>query len=115
LNIQTKYRAETAQTLCHAISMCDPQDAAQIMAAALETLQIGQPEHDVFGTVRRDAEWWAEVAPPHEVQAYVAAGLKQLQAKAIGPKARKALIVHLWNGMTAADKAAFLKAIGGAA
>lgn len=108
-------RQESCMVLAEVISRCDPSDAAQIMAAALQSMETDGPEHDVFGTVRRDAEWWAELAPPHEVQAYVAAGLKQLAAKAIGPKARKELIVHLWNGMAAADKSAFLKAVGGAA
>jgi len=107
------YRAETATTLCMAIGACNPSDAAQIMAAALEQMATGGPDHDVFGTVRQDAEWWAEIAPAHEVQAYVNAGLRQLLKSAIGPKARKAVIVALWRGMTDQDKAAFLRAVAG--
>lgn len=109
---QTRLRTERAMTLSIAISDCDPMDAAQIMAAALQDMETDGPQHDVFGTLRRDAEWWAELAPPHEVQTYVTAGLKQLTTRAIGPKARKEVIAQLWNGMTPEDKGAFLRAIG---
>ena len=105
-------RAEAVARLTAAIAQCHPHDAAQIMSAALENMVGDGPQHDVFGTLRRDAEWWAELAPVHEVQAYATAAAKQLGAKALGRKARKALLAALWNGMLPDDRAAFMRAVG---
>lgn len=110
----TRMRAEWASSLAWCISQCNPHDAAQIMAAALQNMETDGPQHDVFGTLRRDARWWAEIAPAHEVQAYVIEGLRHLKDTAVGRSARKELIVALWNGMRADDKEAFLRAIGAA-
>jgi hypothetical protein len=107
-------RDKACAVLAEVISRCEPTDAAQIMAAALQQMESDGPQHDAFGTVRRDASWWAESAPVHEVQAYVMAGLKQLGAKAIGHSARKQLLAALWTDMRAEDKSAFLRAIGAA-
>lgn len=107
-------RQHRAKALCEAIAACHPRDAATVMTAALQGAETDGPQHDLFGTMRRDAEWWAEIAPPHEVQAYVVAGLRQVGQSAIGPKARKDIFAALWQGMAPGDKAAFLRAVGGA-
>ena len=102
-----KLRRAYAESLCYAIGQCRPKDAAQIMAAALEDMEVGGPD-PAFGPLRADAEWWAELAPPHEVQEYVYAGLKQLGQQALGSGARKRMILALWQGLSADDKRAFI-------
>ena len=112
LHKKLRPRYEAVVRLTSAIAECHPHDAAQIMAAALENMVGDGPQHDVFGTLRRDAEWWAELAPVHEVQAYATAAARHLGEKAMGRKARKSLVAALWNGMHPEDRAAFLKAVG---
>jgi hypothetical protein len=112
MNAQVRTRIDAANNLCAAIAACEPTDAAQIMAAALQDMETDGPQHDVFGTLRRDAAFWAELAPVHEVQAYVLEGLKKLGQRALAPNARKALIVDIWRGMTPEDKREFLKRLG---
>lgn len=106
-------RQRLALRLGRAISEAHPRDAAVLMTAALQALETDGPQHDLFGTARRDAEWWADIAPPHEVQAYVLAGLRQIGSAAIGPKARKEIFAALWLGMSAADRTAFLQRVRG--
>lgn len=110
---RVRSRGQAALHLCHAIGQAHPQDAAQIMAAALRDAETFGPQHDPFGHVRQDARYWAELAPPHEVQAYVLAGLRQLGQQALGSQARKEIFAALWKDMPAKDKAAFLAAIQG--
>ncbi len=106
--VAARLRNAWAEALCHAISECHPQDAAQIMVAALEDMVGEGPQADAFGTLRGDAQWWAETAPQHELQEYTYAGMKQLGQRALGPGARKRLILTLWQGLTPADKRAFI-------
>lgn len=85
-------RAKAATALCHAIADCDPDDAAQIMAAALSDLSAGMPIAPLFG-VMEQAAFWADLATPPELDAYALAGT---------------------NRMAPARRAAFLAYLGGA-
>lgn len=86
--------------------------ATQICEAMIAEHITDGPKADIFGHLRRDAQWWAELATVPEVQAYVVAGLLQLQERAIGHKARKEVLAALWKGMRPEDQGAFLRAIG---
>ena len=103
-----RLRAEWAETLCFAIGQCHPHDAAAIMAAALEDMTTTGPQHDPFERYTADAEWWAELAPAHELQAYVYAGLKDITRNALGRNARKRFIATLWKGLSPDDRRAFI-------
>lgn len=91
-----------------AMGACDKRDALIAMAGVLERETIDGPEIAPLVDQRQDAEWWAEIAPPHQVQAYVYAGLKQLRHEAMGRDMRARMIVALWNGMAPEDRAKFL-------
>jgi len=106
-------RVWAADNLVAAIHACEPTDAAQIMTAALQSMETDGPQHDLFSAIRRDATYWAELAPPHELQTYALAALRQLRRQAIGNTARKEIFAALWKDMRAEDKAAFLRAVNG--
>ena len=114
LPIADRMRAEWANTLAMAIAECHPHDAAQIMTAALEDMQIGGPQGPSFGAVRQDAEWWADTCPQHELQEYAYAAMKVLAGRALGRTARLRFLAALWNGVAPDDKKAFLSRVGAA-
>ena len=114
LPLPHRFRAEWANSLALCIAECHPQDAAQVMTAALEDMQIGGPQGPSFGAVRSDAEWWAETAPQHELQEYAYAIMTVLAGRALGRTSRLRFIVALWNGLDPEDKRAFLHKVGGA-
>lgn len=105
-----RVKIDAAMNLCLAIGECDRAVAVQIMAAAMESLQAGMPASDPFWQegVRSDAEWWADLATPHELEAYTAAGLRAIERTAFCERARKRLFLALWGSMTVADRQAFI-------
>lgn len=111
----TAHRAAHAEALAFQISNCHPDDARTILTAYLQAAETGGPPNAIFAATLADAEWWADIAPPHEVQTYVYAGLKKLAGEAIGPNARARLLIALWNGMPADDKRQFLAFAAGPA
>jgi len=107
-----RLRAEWAEALCYAISECHPDDAKQIMAAALESMAAGDPPmRDPFGDLRQDAAFWADCAHPAELECYLASALKRLGYRALGIAARKRLFVALWQSFPLADRQAFLSRV----
>lgn len=106
-------RLQWAEAACMALGECDPQDAAAICAAFLDTAETGGPRHDVFGLLYQDALWWADLAPPHELVAYVTAGLDRLPKTHLSTPRRKQVFKHLWRSFTETDRAAFLAHVKG--
>ena len=106
-------RVEAARhNLAIAIAEARRGDACQIMAAALDDLGAGMPDvSSLLGRCREDAVWWADFATPQEVETVVAAGLRQIGKTAFGIKARKRLIVMLWQSLGDADRRAFLQGV----
>lgn len=108
----TRLRWEWAESLCYAIAQCHPDDAAQIMASALDDIGAGNPRmRDPFGDLRADAAFWADCAHPMELEAYFAAALQRLGNRALGMKARKRLFVALWQSFPLSDRQAFLSRV----
>jgi len=111
-----RLRAEWNQTAAFALGECDPHDASAICCAYLETVETGGPTlGDPFGTVASDARLWAQVAPPHELVAYTLAGLERLPKSHLSNPARKTAFKALWRNFTDTERAAFIKAVKGAA
>lgn len=109
---EMRMRAEWAKALCFAISECHPDDAKQIMVAALDDMAAGDPpRRDPFCNIRDDAEWWADCAHPAELEVYFSSALKRLGNRALGVKARKRLFVALWQSFPLADRQAFLSRV----
>lgn len=103
-----RLRMERANTLAIAIADAHPDDAHQIMTAALDDMQTIGPMTSSFGPIRDDAQWWAEICPQHELQEYVYAGLKVLAGRALGRSARLKFLAALWNGVAPNDKQEFI-------
>lgn len=66
---QYRQRAMAATALCHAIGECHPHDAAYVMQAAFPDLAAGMPIAPLNG-VMEQAEFWADLATPRELDAY---------------------------------------------
>lgn len=111
---ESKVRAALAESLCLAIAQCHPDDAAQIMAAALDDMSAGMPDLAIFSDMRADAEFWADAATPIEVEAYFVAALRRLGGMAHGLAARKRLLVSLWQSLPVPDRRAFLSRVDAA-
>lgn len=102
-------RREAARRLCAAIAVTEPQDAVQIMAAAIEDLGGDGPEYaSLFEADRRDAEFWAETVSPILLETHLAAILRVLPDRAFGLAARKRLLVALWGSLRPKDRHAFV-------
>lgn len=102
------YRAEC---LALSIADCEPQDALQVMSAAMDDLSVGRPQYAAFGDIRADAAHWADFASPAELECYFAASLRALGRRVLGIRARKRLFMSLWIGFSKAEKTAFLARI----
>ncbi|MFC3059499.1 hypothetical protein [Paenirhodobacter populi] len=102
-------RAEATRILAAAIRACEPEDAVQIMAAALEDLGAGMPSPDLlFGRIREDAAFWADCATPVEIEVFVAEGLRKISRQAFCEAARKRIFATLWESFDDASRRAFL-------
>lgn len=95
----------------------DLPDAKRILGealcGALETVCAGGPEYTAFGDMRDDAEWWADLATPMELEIYAGAALKRITRATFAERAKKRLFLALWNGFSEKDRAAFLAKIQG--
>ncbi len=109
-------RIERARLLVATIAMVarhDPGDAMQVMAAAIEDLGgAGRPPVPfLYGDLRKDAEWWADIATPVELELYVAAGLRAITRTAFAERARKRIFVGLWESFTPDFQKSFLACV----
>lgn len=59
--------------------------------------------------VRDDAKLWAMAAQPYELEAYVAAGVVELERSPIANRALKRLAALAYRGMDASSQMAFLE------
>ncbi|MCT8328264.1 hypothetical protein [Albidovulum sediminis] len=101
-------RLECAERLAEAIADAHPDDAAQLMTAALLDHAARSPVGDVFLNAEEDARWWASIAPPHQLVAVLAATLDALGSKALHLKMRKQLFLTLWKSFPTADRQNFV-------
>jgi hypothetical protein len=104
-----RVRAECATALAEAITNCHPDDACQIMVAALCDLAPGGPSNALFLSREEDAAWWASWADSASLVAMLAAALDRLGDQALHIGMRKRLIVQLFESLPASDRIAFLK------
>ena len=75
----------------------DRQAALDVLSFALEDLGAGAPAAVTPFTdnLRADAAFWADCATPHEIEAYVGAGLAAAPRKAFAAALVKKMIVIL--------------------
>jgi hypothetical protein len=103
-----KMRAEAATALCEAIGECHPDDAVQIMTAALTSLCPPGEPGEYFISTQEDAAWWASCEAPFRLVAVVEAALARLGDVALHLRHRKTLIVSLFQSLPVADRRAFM-------
>ena len=101
-------RTETAERLAEAIGDAHPDDACQIMTAALIDLSTGRAPTEHFLTAEEDAAWWASFAAPAELCAVLAAVLKRLSDRALHLRMRKRLFMVLWRSFDQKHQRRFL-------
>lgn len=107
-----RMRAECATALAEAIGDCHPDDAVQLMVAALHDLTPEGPRCDMFLSAAEDAAWWASVAAPAQLSAVLAATLEQLGNRALHLDMRKKLFMALWRSFRPVDQQSFLALVG---
>ena len=78
-----------------------------ICAAVIDAAVFGMPDHDPFGSVRRDATFWADVATPHELEAYGLAALSAIPDRIAGKRAARRVFAALWHRLPETEKRAF--------
>lgn len=82
------------------------------VAAALAFLDqdgAGLPDVPLFDEkVRAEASLWSSLATQHELEAYVVAGIMELESAPMTSKALKRLAAFTFRRMSAQDRAAFL-------
>lgn len=90
---QYRLRAERATTLCLAIADCEPEDAAPILWAALDSFHAAglpvSPLHNLMG----HATQWADHVTENERKAYAVAASRRMN-----PATREAFRVYLGGG-----------------
>lgn len=106
-----RYRHEKRVTAVMALEALDPHDAATICTTVLDEISAGYPQYTAFGNMRADAEFWGDCANPAELEFYFAATLKRLGNQALGIRARKRLLVALWQSFSIAERQAFLNRV----
>jgi hypothetical protein len=95
-----------------AIAVCPPELSMPVICAALDRYGAGNPVVSLAADqLRGDAAFWADAASPAELEAYVAAGLRSIERVAFCEKARKRLIVTLWETMPDAWRVEFLRRV----
>ena len=110
-----RMRAEWASSLTMCIAECHPDDACQIMTAALQDMTLGAPMpafSHLADALRDDADQWLAYVGDLEAQVYLDAIAQHVAGRAIGIAARKHMIATLWNGLSQADKNSFLQRFG---
>lgn len=94
--LPTAERLTAAARLMEAIADCDPRDRAVLLSAALETMAAGEPAVP-FLDIQEEAEDWASLATPQELEAYLKACAGRLALTTFSAKARKRIKDYLNN------------------
>lgn len=111
-----EFRAYRVTTIAEALTRCinkmaalDHDTTVAVLCAAAEGMGTGTPEYDAYNTgLNEDAALWADCASPHEIAAYMAAGLSRIDKKTFARNTRKRLIVAIWNSLPQEDRTGFL-------
>lgn len=106
-------RQLSAEAAISALENCHPAYANAICWHWLREQETNGPRSDPFGFLYSEALFWADVAPAHELIAYVTAGLERLRGHCVPVAIRKQLFVDLWDAFDGSDQQAFLRRVSG--
>lgn len=84
----TSARLKAVARLMEAIAACDHRDRAVLLCPALETLAAGAPDIP-FLDLQEEAEDWACLATPYELEAYLIACADRLERTPLAAQARR--------------------------
>lgn len=91
----------------------DRKTALSTVTAWLEHHGAEMPEAPLMHErIRHDARMWADCATPHELEAYVVAGVSELGQTPLTEKQMKRLIANIWRRMPEDVRADFIKWTG---
>lgn len=79
-----------------------------MLDAIMQDARMGNPL-PVMLDVADDAAWWAQNAPPIEMEGYLAAIVRYLPETPLHIKSRKRIMAAMWKAMPQADRDAFLE------
>ncbi len=100
---------ERATVLAEAIGWAHPDDAVQLMCAALADLTHGgQRACEFFLDAEEEARWWASIEPPEVLVALLETVLDNLGNRAMHLETRKRLFMTLWRAFPKPDRTRFL-------
>jgi len=85
-------------------------ELCEILAIWLVGLRAGMPVA-AFETIESEADSWAELANPVELQMYQSAICKRLEHKPLSIKSRKKLFWGIWTSFLPSERTAFLKRV----
>jgi len=90
--------------------LIDRQATLEVLSFAVDDLGAGAPAAVTPFTdnLRADAAFWADCATPHEIEAYVGAGLAAIPRKTFASALVKKMLVNLWLRLDPAERQAFL-------
>ncbi len=81
----------------------------------LEHHGAGLPQHaHLMDVTRDDARFWADCATPHELEAYIVAGIDRVKTTPFGSRQMKRLAGTVWRRMSPKERAEFLDWVQGA-
>lgn len=110
-----KDRLRLAQALADAMGDAHPDDAVQLMAAALTDLTPAGSRPDFFLGAEADAAWWASFEAPEILVTVLRIALENLGNRSMHLETRKRLFMALWRGFKPADQNRFLAVAQGEA
>lgn len=107
--VAAERRRMTVNRLLAAIEACDGNDAAQAMCWVLDNVRARLPAPmDPWGNAREEAEYWADIATPVELEAYAAASLRKIERTSFCEGARKRIFAAIWESFDDSDRRSFL-------
>lgn len=83
----------------------------EALCAALETVGGGAPDYSPYRSLREEAEFWADIATPMELEAYAGQALRRIQRTTFAERARKRMFMTLWRSFTPKQQTDFLTAM----
>lgn len=86
----------------------------EALSASLDTVGGGAPRYVEFNYTRNEADFWADISTPVELEIYLSVILRRLgdlNKRNLAMRARKRIFMDLWEAMGAEDQQAFLKKV----
>lgn len=89
----------------------DMPDVSDLLVGWLDHNGAGSPDPCPFVPLRESATFWADIATPKELEAYVAAGLSRIERRNFAQVTLKRIFVSIWEVMSESDRRRFLSRV----